>query len=401
MKGRKIINEFFKLVHQEYALSIPHFNEDVDAGLYTFDAIIIEFKAKPLFTALKNIPDLIDNFQEGCFNPDFLDNHYVKFNKSEVIKFSDKDFIKRNRSFNYIDNEFGFFSMKKILEDESLNTLYLNDNIGLSVIHQFISSCIVSKSTEGITQMLSLIKDGNKEAGLLLQKVNQRCKSAFIYSFVYFRYLCQGNIVKIDEKLKYTDTQPFIPTFTKGNKYSQFFEIFDVANEINHSKDIVSRFLKVYHILEYLSYRVRLVKIEQKARERVTFIREVSSLHNANEEDFLKKCFANVFELDIATIRGKLNLTPQLKEFIETKFDIPQTEMHLPNFIPKLIYRIRNSIVHNKESEFHITISNPKEYSKMVNMMHRIITILEEVIYKRINEPKSTINYGSPVIELY
>ncbi len=108
-----------------------------------------------------------------------------------------------------------------------------------------------------------------------------------------------------------------------------------------------------------------------------------------------------VWNFQSPTILSKLHLTLQLKAFIELKINIPQSEMSLPNFIPRLIYRIRNSIVHNKESEFPITISNPNEYQKMVTMMHSLITILEEVIYKRINEPKLAISYGSPVIELY
>ncbi len=401
MRGQKIIREFFKIFHHHYALGIPDFDDDVDDGLYTFSEIIDEFKLIPSFNALVHSKYLVEILREGSFSAAFLTDHFSCYRKVEVIKFTDDKFKKRNRSFYYSDNDFGYFSYKKTFDGNHDSNLFSHQGAAITNIQHFISSCIVLNQRDKIIEMLNYFEMGNKNIGLLLQKVNQRRESINIYSFIYFRYLCKGGFVEIEDKLKYITMPTFIPTFTPSNKYSQFFEVFDVANEVNHSKDIITRYLKVYHILEYLAYRVKLVQIEVKARERKTFIREITSLNSDKEEPYIIDCFKNVFNADIATLKTNLRFTPALKQYIEKQFGIKAADFNSIEYIPKLIYRLRNSIVHNKESEFHITVSNPDEYRQIISFIQRIITNLEKIFYNRMNEPHLKINYISSSIELY
>ncbi|HBS89134.1 MAG TPA: hypothetical protein DEA97_21485 [Bacteroidales bacterium] len=401
MKGRKIINEFFKLVHQKYALGIPNFNDDVDGGLYSFDEIIDEFKTRPNFVDLESVKYLIEIFKEGSFNPDFLSDHLTPFKKIELVDFSDPVFKKRNRAFYFYDNNFGYFSFKKTFEENHLTSHFNRQGAAISNIQQFVSSCIALNQRQKIEEMLNSIKERRKDVGLLLQKQNHRRESIYIYSFTYFCYLCNGGVVEISDKLKYTTSSAYFPIFNQGNNYNQFFEVYDVINEVNQSKDIISRFLKVYHILEYLSYRVKLVDIEVKARERKTFIREITSLKKDNEESYIIDCFKKAFIADIPSLRTNLRFTNPLKQYIEKQFGISSSTFNSQEYIPKLIYRLRNSIVHNKESEFHITVSNPEEYKPMISLMQRMISNLERIFYNRMNIPQPEISYGSSVIQLY
>ena len=401
MKGLKAINEFFKIVHQKYSLRIPNFYTDVDDGLLTFDDIIDEFKKKSRYNTLRNIPLLLEIFREGYFNTDFLTNPFVPYRKSEIINFSESDFKKRNRSFYFFDDNFGYFSFKKTFDEGFLQNSFSHQGAAIYNLHHFISSCIVLKQYDEIKELLDGIEQGKRDMGLLLQKRNQKRDSIFVYSFIYFQFLCNGGIVELDNKLKYDVAATYIPSYLKTNKYNQFFEIFDVMNEVNLTKDIISRFLKVYHILEYLSYRVKLVDIEIKARERRTFIREITSLKSDKEESYIIGCFKTAFDRRIVELRSKLRISNQLKEYIQKQFGVPVSTFNSVEYLPKLIYRLRNSIVHNKESEFHITTSNPEEYQKIIELIKRLVVNLEELFYKSINEAQPEISYRSNVIELF
>ncbi len=402
MRGRKIINEFFKLVHNHYALGIVGFDDDVDANLYSFDEIIDEFKLIPAFNSLTRVNYLLELFTEGSFNPDFLNNQVnSSYNKIEIIKFTDSIYKKRNRAFFYYDNDFGYFSFKKTFEGNHHIDIFRHQGAAISNIQQFVISSFILRKKDKITEMLDYFEEGNKNIGLLIQRQNQRKESINIYSFVYFRHLSKGGFVEAENRLKYTISPSFVPNFSATNKYSQFFEVFDVLNEVNQSGDIISRYLKVYHVLEYLAYRVKLVEIEVKAREKKTFIREITSLKRDNEEVCIVECFKKAFLAEMPSIKTRLGFTNPLKQYIEKQFGLSAGSFNSTDYLPKLIYRLRNSIVHNKESEFHITISNPEEYRQIIGLMQRLITQLEILFLNGMNTPKSEINYAFPVIKLY
>ncbi len=402
MRGRKIINEFFKIVHNYYTLGIADFNSDVDSNLYSFDEIIDEFKLIPAFNNLSRVKHLINIFTEGSFNPDFLDEHVNSpYRKIEIIKFTESAYNKRNRAFFYFDNDFGYFSFKKTFEGNHHLNNFLHQVAAISNIQQYVISSIALNQRNKITEMLDVFEDGNKNIGLLLQKNNHRTQSVNIYSFIYFKYLSNGGVVEVENRLKYSISNSFNPNFIKANSYSQFFEIYDVLNEVNQSKDIISRYLKVYHILEYLSYRVKLVEIEVRARERKTFIREITSFKKENEETYIIDCFKKVFLGEMPAIKTKLGFNTSLKSYIEKQFGISASSYNSPEYLPKLIYRLRNSIVHNKESEFHITISNPEEYRQIISLTKKLINQLEILFLSGMNIPKPQISYAHPVIKLY
>jgi hypothetical protein len=193
--------------------------------------------------------------------------------------------------------------------------------------------------------------------------------------------------------------------FNQSMTYVQYFELYDIMNELNLANDILTRFLKVYHILEYLVYRVEMVDIEKKARNNRTFIREINSLIGKGQLEkelpLLRKNFAVIFSAELSTSHFDLNLTNSETDFMKLKLGLNQYKPREAASVSDLIYRVRNSIVHNKESEFHLTLTNPADYSDFISPIKKLIQKLEKGIFDKISMNDPQIGYGSSTIKLY
>lgn len=72
------------------------------------------------------------------------------------------------------------------------------------------------------------------------------------------------------------------------------------------------------------------------------------------------------------------------------------------NVFSELIYKFRNSIVHNKETEFHITYGNFSEFPAIVNLMENLlIKCLEEIVYNLLINNNPLVWYSQPSLQLY
>ncbi len=208
----------------------------------------------------------------------------------------------------------------------------------------------------------------------------------------------QGGQISLDPSLNYIIHHGRTLVFNDSIIYQQYFELYDIINEVNHSNEVITRFLKVYHMLEYLVYRVELVKIEAKARLNRTFIREIHSLtgKSSSESDILKRNFPVIFGSEISS--GQFNLgpiSPRQAAFMKSRMDLDPYSPLVPGHVVKLIYTLRNSIVHNKESEFHMTTTNPEEYDEIIPLLKVLIDILESLIFTKISEDFVSIKYLS------
>lgn len=171
--------------------------------------------------------------------------------------------------------------------------------------------------------------------------------------------LLNGGKIELNPALNFTSTHGATAVLVPATRYEQYFEVFDIINELNHATDTITRFLKLYHIIEYLVYRRELVEIEIKARTNRTFIREIHSFtgkaQSDNEFNILKKNFKKIFEAEILEDAFQLNpLNASEANFLRTYWGInipsPSNRFNPRDAegIVNLIYRIRNSIVHNK-----------------------------------------------------
>jgi hypothetical protein len=168
-------------------------------------------------------------------------------------------------------------------------------------------------------------------------------------------------------------------TLQRNGSYEQFKEPFEMLSEFNGRKTIIDSFLSAYHTLENYMVRARIVGVE-RAHNGATFfsIRHFKRMHAAiddNEGQQLRLLFKDCWDLQIGgmtfaefvEIRIQSLITalpqgfqsPELETFLRklgatANFTVADQNARL-NAISKLVYQIRCSVVHNKETEYHIS----------------------------------------------
>lgn len=406
MNGREILKNLYKIIHSHYGLNIADFNPQVDNDLISNDQIIDTLKNDPLIIAVPRIYELLDSFKEAKIGSDYLDNQFISLTAIELINFSQPDFLKRNRSFSYADIEFGYLALKKLVEITPLSSLD-NTPSAYRTLVDYLSTAINNADTPKAVGLLILIENSDDLHGILVRKIVAPNSNLSIYGYLYYKELLQGGKIELAPVLNYSLLHGANANLVTTTNYQQYFELFDIINELNQASDVITRFLKLYHIIEYLAYRRELVELEDKARNNRTFIREIHSLtgkgDSSNKEfQLLKRNFEKIFSAEIAA--GNFNFAPLSgaeSTFIRKYWGMNGFNNTEPSHIATLIYRIRNSIVHNKESEFHITTSNPDEYVDVIHLIKRMIQILERQIFNKISADSPEISYQSQYIELY
>lgn len=236
-------------------------------------------------------------------------------------------------------------------------------------------------------------------------------------SFVQFILLINGEI--FHNPIETTENQ-FLEDNVKSilecntKSFRQYQESAYILSEYNHTKDILYKYLLLYHIIENFMYRR---PIAEMANTRLT-IRDFKNLYkkvNETEEQTLKALLKMITDENITptnTLEYYFNskLTTY-KSSLSTQSEINQifTSMSLPNInglnysnASKLIYYFRNSIIHNKETEFHITHTTLNNSSNLVDFFESfLLPTLENLIYFLIFKEDSIIDYPKNHILLY
>jgi len=407
MTGYVILKNFFKLVHNHYNLAIADFDLQVDEDYWQNNDIIDHLSA-----ALRPLPERIDElvnaFRTDKIGEAFLMDEYTPVNNVEILDFTLNDFTKRNRPFSYSDTDFGYMALSKLLRIIPVSAISGTSQEYRTLL-DFISTATVKTENAKIEDLLGYIENSDSRKGILVHKIAHNTSSLSIYSYLYYKELLQGNKIELDPNLNYISSHLVTANLIDQIDYQQYFELFDILNEVNHAPDVITRFLKLYHMIEYLIYRKELVLIELKARTNRTFIREIHNLSNqGNKElEILKRNLKKIFENQASA--GVFNINPlsaDEADFIRNYWSLPIPANNVFNHreisrIAELIYKIRNSIVHNKESEFHITTSNPEDYQVILPLIKRFMGILETEVLKKIALNDGEISYPRANIELY
>lgn len=408
MIGKDILKEFYKVIFQHYHLTIADFELQVNEDFWTNDEIIEQLCGDGIIAALPKIHELLEAIKDNKIGQDYLSDEYASLENVELIDFRHNDFRRRNRAFSFSDMEFGYLALSKLLNITPLSSIDETSQEYRTLI-DFISTAIVKGENPKVIQLLDYIEISNENWGILVHKISHDNTTLSIYSYLYYKELLQGGKIDLDQNLNYTTSHGVTANLLPNTAYEQYFEVFDILNELNHANDTITRFLKLYHIIEYLVYRKELVEIEQKARNNRTFIREIHGLSNqgTKELEVLRRNFKKIFEAQV--LAGLFDINPlNVNEatFLRNYWGISipannNFEHTQVNRIADLIYKIRNSIVHNKESEFHITTSNPEDYEDVLGLMKRFINVLEIQILNKISNNDIAISYQSQHIELY
>jgi hypothetical protein len=209
--------------------------------------------------------------------------------------------------------------------------------------------------------------------------------------------------------------------------YVQFTEPFEMLNEINGRKTVIDAFLSSYHTLENYMIRSRIAEVERSHNSSTFFsIRQFKRVHSAidkNELEQLKSLIKVCWGLEIG---GQL-----VREYVDARFAALAAylapdglqEAGLMSFLQKLgipaslqppgddqkitalsrlIYQIRCSIVHNKETEFHISNKELQADSARSLITEFCIPVMRRISFGMPSMPApNPIMYSRKEITLY
>jgi len=339
----------------------------------------------------------------------FLDTPYTNIGNAHTIDFSQTSFARKNRRFAYGDATFSFISSKALFDDGNLVNIS-GEEFGLHWKQvEFFLERIFSSPNPGLqSRFFDTISNVNANVGFAVLKNGDTFDEQKHYSYFYLTYLNNSNSVLLPEELKYRVPQILPNVNFDGSKiYQQYFDIYDVLNELNQAPDILNRFLRMYHTLEYLVYRVYLVELVTKVGTSSLFVREfissAESMKSKERESFLKN-FKTIFDGDLApTIQPALqpDAGANVVQFLADKNIVRGFTVSEVKKVAELIYGIRCSIVHNKEGAYHLTLSNSEDYQVIIPLITKLLVVFEKLVVKKISENNPVIHYPQPQLNLY
>jgi hypothetical protein len=111
--------------------------------------------------------------------------------------------------------------------------------------------------------------------------------------------------------------------------------------------------------------------------------------------------FAN--DTNVNLLIKKLNMTTSKGANMSHAYVTADTLIH---FFPKLIYSFRNSMVHNRETEFHLTHMNLINHPLMMDTAKKILEIfliptLEEIVFHLIANQNNIVWYDQSKLSLW
>ncbi|PVZ41317.1 hypothetical protein [Pseudomonas sp. CC120222-01a] len=210
--------------------------------------------------------------------------------------------------------------------------------------------------------------------------------------------------------------QNYIP----ANSYAQFSEVIHILGEYLDRKDVLAKFLSMYHVIENFMIKSQIVKLERKANGAMFSIRDFRRLNKAvdiSEVDAIEKLVKSIFSLSYATGNfGDFALTTwrnfltthaasglEIDTFLSSLINGSQTinsSIQFIRYFSTLIYQMRCSIVHNKETEFHISNETYSTGCRLV-MEQYLLPTLEEFVFLAMAEDNDIVWYRSNSIKLW
>lgn len=234
-----------------------------------------------------------------------------------------------------------------------------------------------------------------------------------LYSYALAAYMNDKKVISIPEELKFTwGTSPILSSFVynKDIIYQEYYDIYDVFNDWLHATDILSAFLKMYQIAEYMVYRSQMAEIVNRANIKQSFLREaknLSSRYTKNERDTVVSNFIRLFHDFILSPTEVTNSWTFVDKYYGmTKsgnhyLDATNSQQDIDKGVARFVYDTRCAIVHNKESEFHILYNNYEEYQDIVPLMKSINDIMASKILEIINTQGTILHYEHQKLDLY
>jgi len=218
------------------------------------------------------------------------------------------------------------------------------------------------------------------------------------------------------------------PKISALQPYQQFNESILILSEYHSRKEILNKFLSLYHVIESFMYKIPIAKLGSNNAGKMFSIRDFRALYRNvanNELNSIKEIFKGFWSLQISgtsfkdIVKNELIRMPTLFGFDNAEFNLLLTKLDVAEnngftqlknststqngtsiLYATLLYKVRCAIVHNSETEFHIS-----HYNLSKTLIHTLDELLmkplEILILDQIADPSSPVWYKVPSLKLY
>lgn len=412
MKRLTLYKDLFGFILNNYS-GITKGTEDYDDVQDYLDSDNVTYALSKLLTTgtlYSEIKPLLLTIQENIDNSNINIDDDV-YNRGKIKMFEKHSDKRYSRCLNYFDNSL------RIIET---STLYKNSNETYSLeCLLFIESIVVDKNRQKKLLKELIRKEQENtyiievdKSGLGLTKTEAN-NFENLYAFALASSMNNKDSIEIPQELVFSwGTNPILASFNYNKKivYKEFYDIYDVFNDWLHATDILTAFIKMYQIAEYMIYRSQMVEIVNRANIKQSFLRETKNLsakYVKSERDTIIANFSklfNSFSLNPGEVTASWSFVDQY--FGEANggghyLDTTKPQNNIDKGVARFIYDTRCAIVHNKESEFHIQYNNYEDYKDIVPLMRSINDIMAKKILEIINSLTPSIHYQSQKLDLY
>lgn len=259
----------------------------------------------------------------------------------------------------------------------------------------------------------------------LIKKSVPAIGDAEVEAFCRLALLSTGHSVHVPHTYSFPPKLIDRDSLQAGIAYNQMNEIMYVLSEYNSHTQILSKYLTLYHVIENFMYRMPIAKLEQSQGGAMFSIRDFQRLYKEVEEKempAIRKLFAAIARCEYEpgkTFRNKFisnwNVfnschTPASMQNELGKFNLKKDGRamsgsefiagDLPGNFAQLVYGARCAIVHNKETEFHLTYAN-LEPNTVLLMESFLIPTLEEICFHLVSKTNPIVWYTNSEIKLF
>ena len=266
--------------------------------------------------------------------------------------------------------------------------------------------------------------DATKQ-GAFVHKTTPQIPDEAVHAFACLSVLSTGQSVHsprlFPNRLSIVDTD----AIRAGAHYHQLNDVINVVSEYNSRKDTLAKYLSLYHAFENFMFKAPIVALERQGGGAMFSIRDFRRLYgeiDKSESDVLNKLFAAVFELEPtpgapfsdlikskwdsfcnAPDEAQLNLLLQKLRW-KTKSGFIDYNTFKGNVNAKhfsqLVYAVRNVIVHNTETEWHLTHATFDDSCRLL-LEEFLIPTLEEICFHLLSVSNDQVWYSHREIALY
>ena len=315
------------------------------------------------------------------------------------------------------------------IDEEDFNESMLYCNLeNISEFEEFIKDVNDYNLYKLLISLIEEIKMDKPYKYIILARNQTEDNSLARIDFLKINQVMVGKVINTPIEFNNYIENTIKVKFNSSLNYNQFSEIIEILNEYNMHSYILDKYLRLYHILENFMYKSKICELSKKMEYRMLTIRDFKKLNESiskNEfetlEEFIKKVSEIGFDGNIykdILMRNWENTgvktSEEVKESIGKSFSLLDIKAKknkdynirtidkntLVTIFPQLIYNIRNSIVHNKVNEFHLSYSNLD--NDIIFILERfIIGSLENMIYGLILNRNPIVWYEQSELLLY